>query len=239
MGRRENTARDEFGALRDLISECRSSRLSLSPFVPSQSLAQRHHRNIRPPPQSALLPAPHDVPAPKLHLGMGGRGVGPGMMGRPPPPRLPPNLPALQGMGNPPGGGGGGPDNMGPRSGANGMGGGGSKNGLSQGGANGGGGGGPSGGGGGPSINVYVGKLKPETDNALVQELLMCCGRVEKWNRAVDPSTDLPKAFGFCTYRNAQAAAVSVQVRSRVARCVCDSFVGGCGWGGRGGWVFF
>lgn len=161
------------------------------------------------------------------------------MMGRPPPPRLPPNLPALQGMGNPPGGGGGGPDNMGPRSGANGMGGGGSKNGLSQGGANGGGGGGPSGGGGGPSINVYVGKLKPETDNALVQELLMCCGRVEKWNRAVDPSTDLPKAFGFCTYRNAQAAAVSVQVRSRVARCVCDSFVGGCGWGGRGGWVFY
>lgn len=114
---------------------------------------------------------------------------------------------------------------MGPRSGANGMGGGGSKNGLSQGGANG-------GGGGGPSINVYVGKLKPETDNALVQELLMCCGRVEKWNRAVDPSTDLPKAFGFCTYRNAQAAAVSVQVRSRVARCVCDSFC----WRLRLGW---
>lgn len=129
------------------------------------------------------------------------------MMGRPPPPRLPPNLPALQGIGNPPGGGGG-PDNMGPRGSANGMGGVGAKHGSSnQGGADGG------GGGGGPSINVYVGKLKPETDNALVQELLVCCGRVEKWNRAVDPSTDLPKAFGFCTYRNAQAAAVSVQVR--------------------------
>ncbi|CAM9891603.1 unnamed protein product, partial [Ectocarpus sp. 8 AP-2014] len=63
-----------------------------------------------------------------------------------------------------------------------------------------------------PSINVYVGKLKPETDNSLVQELLTCCGRVEKWNRAVDPSTDLPKAFGFCTYHNAQAAAISVQL---------------------------
>lgn len=61
-------------------------------------------------------------------------------------------------------------------------------------------------------MNVFVGKLKPETDNSLVQELLTCCGRVEKWNRAVDPSTDLPKAFGFCTYHNAQAAAISVQV---------------------------
>lgn len=135
------------------------------------------------------------------------------MMGRPPPPRLPPNLPALQGMGNLPGGG---PDNkmgMGPRGSANGMGGGGPKNGPNQGMIDGSGGGG-GGGGGGPSINVYVGKLKPEADNALVQELLVCCGRVEKWNRAVDPSTDLPKAFGFCTYRNAQAAAVSVQVRA-------------------------
>lgn len=101
---------------------------------------------------------------------------------------------------------------MGPRGNANGMGGARAMNGPAggQGGADGGGGGG-----GGPSINVYVGKLKPETDNSLVQDLLMCCGRVEKWNRAVDPSTDLPKAFGFCTYRNAQAAAVSVQVRVR------------------------
>lgn len=65
------------------------------------------------------------------------------------------------------------------------------------------------------SINVYVGKLKAEVDNSLVQELLWCCGRVDKWNRAVDPSTDLPKAFGFCTYRSAQAAAVCVQVRNR------------------------
>lgn len=166
---------------------------------------------------------------------MGGRGAGPGpgMMGRPPPPRLPPNLPALQGMGNPPGGGGGAGDNTGPRGNANGMGGGGAKNGPNYGGADG-------GGGGGPSINVYVGKLKPETDNALVQELLMCCGRVEKWNRAVDPSTDLPKAFGFCTYRNAQAAAVSVQVRrpsfarlSRVVWALCWSL-----WWWRRGGVF-
>lgn len=66
--------------------------------------------------------------------------------------------------------------------------------------------------GGGASINVYVGKLKAEVDNSMVQELLWCCGRVEKWNRAVDPSTDLPKAFGFCTYRGPQAAAISVQV---------------------------
>lgn len=70
---------------------------------------------------------------------------------------------------------------------------------------------GDSGGAGTMSINVYVGKLKPEVDNTLVEELLSCCGRVEKWNRAVDPSTDLPKAFGFCTYRIAQAAAVAVQ----------------------------
>lgn len=166
---------------------------------------------------SPPLPSPPHTTRPlteyKLVEAMGGRGVGPGMMGRPPPPRLPPNLPALQGMGNPPSGG---PaDNsmgMGPRGSSNGMGGGGAKNGPNQGGS---GVGGPDGGGGGggPSINVYVGKLKPETDNALVQELLVCCGRVEKWNRAVDPSTDLPKAFGFCTYRNAQAAAISVQVR--------------------------
>ena len=66
------------------------------------------------------------------------------------------------------------------------------------------------------SINVYVGKLKPEVDNFLVEDLLGCCGRVDKWNRAVDPSTDLPKAFGFCTYRTAQAAAVSVQARAVV-----------------------
>lgn len=145
---------------------------------------------------------------------MGGRGPGPVMAGggaRPPPPRLPANLPALQGMGHPPGGG---PDNMGMGrggpSGQNGMGGVG-KNG--HGGAHGApGGGGVDDGGSGPSINVYVGKLKAEADNSLVQELLTCCGRVEKWNRAVDPSTDLPKAFGFCTYRNARAAAVSVQV---------------------------
>lgn len=148
------------------------------------------------------------------------------MMGRPPPPRLPPNLPALQGMGNPPSGP---PDGMGmgPRGGANGMGGGGAKNGPSLGGPLDGGGGGA-----GPSINVYVGKLKPEADNSLVQELLMCCGRVEKWNRAVDPSTDLPKAFGFCTYRNAQAAAVSVQVRSlcfvRCALCAVRVRPQGC-----------
>lgn len=72
--------------------------------------------------------------------------------------------------------------------------------------------GGDSGGVGGMIINVYVGKLKPEVDNSLVEELLSCCGIVEKWNRAVDPSTDLPKAFGFCTYRIAEAAAVAVQV---------------------------
>lgn len=155
---------------------------------------------------------------------MGGRG--PNMAGgaRPPPPRLPPNLPALQVMGNHPGGGGGGdggggggPDKMGMgrggMNGPNGAGGGGATNGGGAASA-------PStGGGGGPSINVYVGKLKPETDNSLVQELLTCCGRVEKWNRAVDPSTDLPKAFGFCTYHNAQAAAISVQVCFVFRRC--------------------
>lgn len=65
---------------------------------------------------------------------------------------------------------------------------------------------------------MYVGKLKAEVDNSLVQDLLTCCGLVEKWNRAVDPSTDLPKAFGFCTYRNARAAAVSVQVCTAVLR---------------------
>lgn len=152
---------------------------------------------------------------------MGGRGGGPGMAGggvRPPPPRLPSNLPALQGMGHPPGGGGGGPDNMGmgrgggPNNGPNGMGGGAKSGPAGVHVAGGGGGGGDDSFGGGPSINVYVGKLKAEADNSLVQDLLMCCGRVEKWNRAVDPSTDLPKAFGFCTYRNARAAAVSVQV---------------------------
>lgn len=149
---------------------------------------------------------------------MGGRGPVPGMAGggpRPPPPRLPSNLPALQGTGHPPGGG---PDNKmgmgrGGPNGPNGMGGGGMNGHAGAHKAFGGGvGGGDDGGGGGPSINVYVGKLKAEVDNSLVQELLTCCGLVEKWNRAVDPSTDLPKAFGFCTYRNARAAAVSVQV---------------------------
>lgn len=161
---------------------------------------------------------------------MGGGGV------RPPPPRLPPNLPALQGMGNSSGGGGGGGSGGGMNGPNNGMGGGGGGGGgprngsgppfhFGSGGGNDGGGGG---GGGGPSINVYVGKLKAEANNSLVQELLMCCGRVEKWNRAVDPSTDLPKAFGFCTYRNAQAAAIAVQVRCRTVQCTKSSVcVGG------------
>lgn len=79
---------------------------------------------------------------------------------------------------------------------------------------------------GGTSINVYVGKLHSEVDNGLVEELLSCCGRVDKWNRAVDPSTDLPKAFGFCTFRTPQAAAVAVQVTG--------SLVHSCRYGGRG-----
>lgn len=152
--------------------------------------------------------------------------MGGGAVPRPPPTRLPSNLPALQGMGLKAAGATD-PSNMGVGRGSligpDGTGG---KNAFAAAqlaaggmmpGAPGAGGPGagmlPGGGGMVASINVYVGKLKAEVDNSLVEELLWCCGRVDKWNRAVDPSTDLPKAFGFCTYRSAQAAAVCVQVR--------------------------
>ena len=56
---------------------------------------------------------------------------------------------------------------------------------------------------------------------------------MDKWNRAVDPSTDLPKAFGFCTYRTAQAAAVCVQVRERELEMFCRGSAR-VGWGNPG-----
>lgn len=157
-------------------------------------------------------------------VGPGGPGGMPGGPGgpRPPPMRIPNNLPALQRLGQP----GGAPLNeahMGVGRGslvgeagraaaaaASKLAAGGMQAGGMQ--AGGGAGGGAEDGGGGASINVYVGKLHCDVDNQLVEELLSCCGKVEKWNRAVDPSTDLPKAFGFCTYRAPQAAAVSVKV---------------------------
>ncbi len=63
----------------------------------------------------------------------------------------------------------------------------------------------------GPRINVYVGQLTPDVPCKTIQALLMCCGELEKWNRAQDPVTGQPKKFGFATFRSGWEAARAVK----------------------------
>ncbi len=63
----------------------------------------------------------------------------------------------------------------------------------------------------GPRINVYVGQLTPDVLCKTIQALLMCCGELEKWNRAQDPVTGQPKKFGFATFRSGWEAARAVK----------------------------
>ncbi len=63
----------------------------------------------------------------------------------------------------------------------------------------------------GPRINVYVGQLTPDVPCKTIQAMLMCCGRLEKWNRAQDPVTGQPKKFGFATFRSGLEAARAVK----------------------------
>jgi hypothetical protein len=63
----------------------------------------------------------------------------------------------------------------------------------------------------GPRINVYVGKLPSDVSMEDVQGLLRCCGRLEKWNPALDPVTGSSKGFGFATYRSGTEAALCIK----------------------------
>jgi hypothetical protein len=48
-------------------------------------------------------------------------------------------------------------------------------------------------------LTVYIGNISPEVDDAVLQKILECCGKVNKWNRPVDTNKKL-RGFGFCTF---------------------------------------
>jgi len=62
------------------------------------------------------------------------------------------------------------------------------------------------------STTVYVGKIPPNVDDALVRKLLDACGEVRSWKRVMDPENDTPKRFGFCEFADAEGVLRAMRI---------------------------
>jgi len=62
------------------------------------------------------------------------------------------------------------------------------------------------------STTVYVGKIPPSVDDALVRKLLDACGEVRSWKRVMDPENDTPKRFGFCEFADAEGVLRAMRI---------------------------
>lgn len=49
-------------------------------------------------------------------------------------------------------------------------------------------------------ISLYVGNIPTEMEDTKLMKILECFGRVTKWTRPIDPTTLMPRGFGFVTY---------------------------------------
>ena len=62
------------------------------------------------------------------------------------------------------------------------------------------------------STTVYVGKIPPSVDDALVRKLLDACGEVRSWKRVMDPENNTPKRFGFCEFADAEGVLRAMRI---------------------------
>jgi RNA-binding protein 25 len=52
-------------------------------------------------------------------------------------------------------------------------------------------------------LTVFVGKFPPDIHDNYIRQLLDKCGTVLSWKRTMDPVTNKPKGFGYCTFAGA------------------------------------
>ena len=62
------------------------------------------------------------------------------------------------------------------------------------------------------STTLYVGKISPGVDDAVVRALLEACGPLRSWKRVQDPETQKPRPFGFCEYEEAEGVVKALQL---------------------------